>query len=88
MKAILVTLALVLGFTSTITMACPKGTHIVGGTGTHHKGGKCVGADTKADAKADAKAEEKAPAATEAKSEEKAADAPAEKKTKKKSKTK
>lgn len=22
--------------------ACPKGTHPVGGTGSHHKGGHCV----------------------------------------------
>lgn len=22
-------------------MACPKGTHPVGGTGSHHKGGTC-----------------------------------------------
>lgn len=22
-------------------MACPKGTHPVGGTGSHHKGGSC-----------------------------------------------
>lgn len=25
-----------------LAQACPKGTHPVGGTGSHHKGGRCV----------------------------------------------
>ncbi|MBB1199376.1 hypothetical protein EGM70_03560 [Enterobacteriaceae bacterium 89] len=27
---------------SSAVQACPKGEHLVGGTGAHHKGGQCV----------------------------------------------
>lgn len=27
--------------TASSAVACPKGTHPVGGTGSHHKGGSC-----------------------------------------------
>ena len=33
---------IVLASLATGAMACPRGTHPVGGTGSHHKGGKCV----------------------------------------------
>lgn len=32
---------LVLALISSSVFACPRGTHPVGGTGTHHKGGTC-----------------------------------------------
>jgi hypothetical protein len=65
MKAILTAVALVFSLTSVTAFACPKGTHLVGGTGPHHKGGKCVAIDGKASeakaagAKADAKKSKK-----------------------------
>ncbi len=30
------------GLASASAMACPKGESLTGGTGTHHKGGKCA----------------------------------------------
>lgn len=68
-------MALVLGLASSAAFACPKGTHLVGGSGPHHKGGKCVAA-------AEAKAAETAPA------DAKAADKPAKKAAKRKAKKK
>ncbi len=44
MKLSKLAMALVLGLASATAFACPKGTHLVGGTGPHHKGGKCVDA--------------------------------------------
>lgn len=44
MKAISIVMALVFGLASSTAFACPKGTHLTGGTGAHHKGGKCVAA--------------------------------------------
>lgn len=75
MKVISIGMALVLGFASATAFACPKGTHLVGGTGPHHKGGKCEAAqdakpaETKpAEAKPEAKAESKADTKAESKS--------------------
>ena len=70
MKVISIGMALVLGLASATAFACPKGTHLVGGTGPHHKGGKCeAAADTKpAEAKPEAKAESKADTKAESKS--------------------
>ena len=65
MKVISIAAALIIGLASTTAFACPKGTHLVGGTGAHHKGGKCVSsADAKAggtaaDANADKKQSKK-----------------------------
>lgn len=44
MKVTNIAMAMILGLAATTAFACPKGTHPVGGTGPHHKGGKCVGA--------------------------------------------
>ena len=76
MKKLSIAMALIFSLAVTSAFACPKGTHLVGGTGSHHKGGKCVAADGKADAK---------PAASkpEAKSEAKADAKPAKKDKKK-----
>lgn len=53
MKKILSTAAaLSLAVLSANAIACPKGTTLQGGTGPHHKGGKCVAVMTK---KADTK---------------------------------
>jgi len=35
-------LVVLLSIVSVSASACPKGTHPVGGTGSHHKGGTCV----------------------------------------------
>lgn len=35
-------LGMVLTVAAVSAMACPAGTHLVGGTGPHHKGGECV----------------------------------------------
>jgi hypothetical protein len=51
MKATKLVLALVMAFAASTAFACPKGTHLVGGTGAHHKGGKCVSAAEAAEAK-------------------------------------
>jgi hypothetical protein len=40
-KLSLVGLLVVLMVTPMLAAACPKGTHPVGGTGSHHKGGTC-----------------------------------------------
>lgn len=49
MKTIFIAMALIFSMTSVTAFACPKGTHLVGGTGANHKGGKCVaGEDAKA----------------------------------------
>lgn len=40
-KLSLVGLLVVLMVTPMFAAACPKGTHPVGGTGSHHKGGTC-----------------------------------------------
>ncbi|MFL1543635.1 hypothetical protein ACLBW8_14190 [Pseudomonas sp. M5A4_2d] len=37
----LVGLLVVLAVSPMFAVACPKGTHPVGGTGSHHKGGTC-----------------------------------------------
>ena len=79
MKIINLVLAIALGLVSATAFACPKGTHLTGGTGPHHKGGKC---EAVADAKsAGAKAPAAAPAAApEAKPAEATGDAKAAKK--------
>lgn len=43
MKKIIVVsvLSLLVSLVSISASACPKGTHPVGGTGSHHKGGTC-----------------------------------------------
>jgi hypothetical protein len=64
-KLIIVTTAMAFALTAGVANACPKGTHLEGGVGAKHKGGKCVAAapvamkmDAKADAmKMDAKAD-------------------------------
>lgn len=43
-KLVIVTTAIVFALTAGIANACPKGTHLEGGTGPKHKGGKCVAA--------------------------------------------
>lgn len=40
-KAIAIAFASLLAIVSVSAHACPKGTHPVGGTGSHHKGGSC-----------------------------------------------
>ena len=45
-------MALVFSLTSVTAFAFPKGTHLVGGTGEYHKGGKCVAVAGKGTAKA------------------------------------
>jgi hypothetical protein len=58
--------AAILGlFASSMAFACPKGSHMEGGTGPHHKGGKCV-ANSDAKAKPAAKPAKAAPAAPQA----------------------
>lgn len=42
MKKIFVAAACLAGALSLSAQACPHGTHPVGGTGPHHKGGTCV----------------------------------------------
>lgn len=42
MKRALIAAACLAGAFSTGAQACPAGTHLVGGTGPHHKGGQCV----------------------------------------------
>jgi hypothetical protein len=41
MKTLCVVIALAFSVLSINAAACPKGTHPVGGTGPHHKGGTC-----------------------------------------------
>ncbi len=41
-KLLVVSSALALALASGAASACPKGKHMEGGTGPHHKGGKCV----------------------------------------------
>ncbi len=43
---------------SVSAFACPKGTQLQGGTGPHHKGGKCVAMSGKTTAKKEAKKDE------------------------------
>lgn len=57
MKVKEIALGMVLTVAAVSAMACPAGTHLVGGTGAHHKGGECVkegaaAAKTQAKAKA------------------------------------
>jgi hypothetical protein len=40
-KIAMLSLLVILMTSSSFVMACPKGTHPVGGTGSHHKGGTC-----------------------------------------------
>lgn len=40
-KLLLVGVLVVLACSPFFAAACPKGTHPVGGTGSHHKGGTC-----------------------------------------------
>lgn len=42
MKKVLLVAACLAGAVSLSAQACPTGTHPVGGTGPHHKGGTCV----------------------------------------------
>lgn len=42
MKKVLIAVACLTGAISLSAQACPPGTHPVGGTGPHHKGGTCV----------------------------------------------
>ena len=41
-KIITLLLIVTFGAMSASAMACPKGEHLKGGTGSHHKGGVCV----------------------------------------------
>ncbi len=43
-KLIVVSTAIAFALTAGAASACPKGTHLEGGTGPKHKGGKCVAA--------------------------------------------
>lgn len=43
-KLIIVSTAIAFALTAGVANACPKGTHLEGGTGPKHKGGKCVAA--------------------------------------------
>ncbi len=43
-KLIIVSTAVVFALSAGVANACPKGTHLEGGTGPKHKGGKCVAA--------------------------------------------
>jgi len=67
-KLIVVSTAIAFALTAGAASACPKGTHLEGGTGPKHKGGKCVSASAapmamKMDAKPMAmKMDSKAPA--------------------------
>ncbi len=75
-KLLVLVLTLALGVASVSAIACPKGETLTGGTGKHHKGGKCVGkAEVKELARAkDAKEDVKAAAtAKDAKEDVKAA---------------
>ncbi|WP_343594738.1 hypothetical protein [Acinetobacter sp.] len=50
MKKILTSIAVIsLAVVSANAMACPKGSSLQGGTGPHHKGGKCVASVMKKD---------------------------------------
>lgn len=50
MKKILASVAVLsLAIVSANAMACPKGSSLQGGTGPHHKGGKCVTSFVKKD---------------------------------------
>lgn len=64
MKVKQIVLGMALTVAAVSAMACPAGTHLVGGTGAHHKGGQCVKegvSATKAEAKEKvAKTEKKA----------------------------
>ncbi len=40
-KLSMVVVLMVLVASPMLAMGCPKGTHPVGGTGSHHKGGTC-----------------------------------------------
>jgi len=42
MKRIVCAATIALAFGSSAAMACPAGTHLVGGTNSHHKGGYCT----------------------------------------------
>ncbi|MBF7691201.1 hypothetical protein [Acinetobacter pollinis] len=57
MKKLLSTsiIALSLAAVSAGAMACPKGTSLQGGTGPHHKGGKCVATKSGSTAKTEKK---------------------------------
>jgi hypothetical protein len=50
MKKLLVVVSTAIAFvlTAGVANACPKGTHLEGGTGPNHKGGKCVAMTGKA----------------------------------------
>ncbi len=70
-KLLSLVLVLAFGFATASAMACPKGETLTGGTGSHHKGGKCapkVAKDTASKATKDKApvAKEAAPAAKEA----------------------
>ncbi|AXI03321.1 hypothetical protein [Aquirhabdus parva] len=41
-KLLIATTAVVFALSAGAANACPKGQHMEGGTGAHHKGGKCV----------------------------------------------
>ena len=56
-KLIVVSTAIAFALTAGAASACPKNTHLEGGTGPKHKGGKCV-----ANAPAAMKMDSKAPA--------------------------
>ena len=45
-KLLVVSTALVFALSAGAANACPKGTHLTGGTGKHHKGGTCAAATT------------------------------------------
>jgi hypothetical protein len=47
-KITAVTFAALFMFTAISAEACPKGQHLTGGTGAHHKGGHCIAKAAKA----------------------------------------
>ncbi|MEB3753867.1 hypothetical protein I2F62_05840 [Acinetobacter sp. MD2(2019)] len=68
MKKIFASIAIAsIALASASAMACPKGSSLQGGTGPHHKGGKCVSSVIKQDKKPKVKADKVATPAPAAK---------------------
>lgn len=75
MKVKQIALGMTLAVAAVSAMACPAGTHLVGGTGAHHKGGQCVKegvSSAKSEAKAKAADTEKSAAKATKKSKKEA----------------
>jgi len=62
-KLMIVSTAVVFALSAGVANACPKGTHLEGGTGPKHKGGKCVAAAPATPAPMAMKMDSKAPMA-------------------------